>query len=71
MAALRKPSPTNVRPIGDFCNKIGQKRPNCSAAKVAPYSITSSASATTAFGKVSPSAFAVLRLITNSNLLGR
>jgi hypothetical protein len=31
MAALRKPSPTNVRPIGDFCNKICQKRPKCGA----------------------------------------
>jgi hypothetical protein len=26
MAALRKPSPTNVRPIGDFCNKICKQR---------------------------------------------
>src|SRR5262252_8116990 len=34
------------------------------------YSITSSAMATRPGGKVRPSAFAVLRLITNSNLFG-
>ena len=41
------------------------------AAAIVPYSITSSASATSVFGRVRPSALAVLRLITSSNLVGR
>ncbi len=35
------------------------------------YSITLSAAASRVFGTVRPSAFAVLRIITDSNLLGR
>jgi hypothetical protein len=41
---------------------------NCS--KAAPYSITSSARASSAFGTVRPSVLAVLRLITSSYLVG-
>ena len=41
-----------------------------SRSKAADYSITSSAIAISPGGKVRPSAFAVLRLMTNSNLVG-
>jgi hypothetical protein len=46
-------------------------RPNadsCAAANAVSYSMTSSARPSTASGTVSPSAFAVLRLITSSKL---
>ena len=43
----------------------------CSAAKKHPYSITSSASASSFAGNSSPSAFAALRLSTNRNCVGR
>src|SRR5215831_6275461 len=42
----------------------------CAAGKMTAYSITSSASASTPGGIVRASALAVLRLITNSNLVG-
>src|SRR5262245_5678306 len=50
--------------IGDFCNKICQQR------KCQPHSITSSARASTVGGISRPSAFAVLRLMISSNLVG-
>src|SRR5262249_22963124 len=45
------------------------KADSCSAAKI-PYSISSSASDINEAGIVSPSVLAVVRLITNSNLVG-
>src|SRR5207237_7583930 len=52
----------------------GQPKSGCAAKKcdeLAPvHSITSSARASSDCGTVRPSAFAVLRLITNSNLVG-
>src|SRR5262249_10473540 len=52
-----------------------RERPRCRAAKqrdegAAPHSITSSARASSESGTVRPSALAVLRLITNSYLVG-
>ena len=43
---------------------------SCTAAKLQCYSITLSARAMSVGGKVRPSAFAVLKLMTNSNLVG-
>jgi hypothetical protein len=42
---------------------------SCTAANVNSYSITSSAPVSSAGGMVRPSAFAVLRLMTSSNLI--
>jgi hypothetical protein len=49
---------------------LGQFRTNCIAAIKATYSIISSASADRLGGTSMPIAFAALRLITNSNLVG-
>ena len=48
-----------------------QFRPKCSAAKIATYSITSSASASNFAGNSTPIALAALRLSTNRNFVGR
>jgi len=55
--------------LADFCNTIGQYETKCAAVK-RRYSITSSASCRSRTGTSKPSALAVLRLITNSNLVG-
>jgi len=55
--------------IADFCNKICQEA-TYAAQQIAVYSITSSARASKVAGTSRPSVFAVLRLITNSNLVG-
>jgi hypothetical protein len=52
-------------------SRSGQLRTQCSAAKILvalTHSITSSAMASSVGGTVRPSALAVLRLMTNSNL---
>jgi hypothetical protein len=54
-------------PQKDFCNNICQQRTH---APQQNYSITSSARTSNEGGTVRPSALAVLRLITNSNLVG-
>jgi putative tryptophan/tyrosine transport system substrate-binding protein len=65
MSAL--PPKADIRPRDqDVC--FGPKADSCSAAK-SRYSITSSARANGVGGTSIPSAFAVLRLITNSNLV--
>src|SRR3954466_10306525 len=55
--------------IFDFCNKICQKRTHA-AQQTAAHSITPSALASSVDGKLTPSAFAVFKLITSSNLVG-
>src|SRR5215468_1052749 len=64
-----------LHPIADMCGaatnvRYGPKADSCSAAKFHFYSITSSARASSDGGTVRPSALAVLRLITSSNLVG-
>ena len=54
----------------DFYNKIVPKRTHA-VQQFCRYSITSSAVESTPAGMVRPSALAVLRLINNSNLVGR
>jgi hypothetical protein len=55
--------------IGDFCNKICQNLTHA-LQQARLYSITSSARASTEVGTSRPSAFAVLRLIVSSYLVG-
>src|SRR5262249_13344009 len=50
--------------------RFGPKADSCDAANNDRYSITSSARVSSDGGTVRPSAFAVLRLIVNSNLVG-
>ena len=67
MSAL--PPKADIRPRDqDVC--FGPKSDSCSAAKMDRYSITSSALACNDNGTVRPSALAVLRLMTRSNLVG-
>src|SRR5262249_56777203 len=56
-------------PKADMCSTVADVRYGPKA-DIAPYSITSSAVASRAEGIVTPSAFAVLRLMTSSNLVG-
>ena len=62
------------RPKIDFCEVLGSGRYSTFATKYAKrrhHSMTSVACARSVFGTVRPSAFAVLRLMTRSNLVGR
>ena len=54
----------------DFCNKIGQLLTRALQQNGHCYSITSLAVASSDCGTSRPSALAVLRLITSSNLVG-
>ena len=62
----RTPPPLAVEAVNDLSGLSGS---SITALQKA-YSITSSASASSVGGTARPSAFAVLRLITNSNLVG-
>ena len=58
-----------LTPKADMCGALVHVRYGPKA-DIEPYSITSSARASSDGGKVRPSDFAVLRLMTSSNLIG-